>query len=548
LRPARGDALPNEGLSAESPARGNTNEIASEDAARVALGLVVATGIVLRVAQFLSDRSLWHDEALLALNLIERPFSDLIGQLHFGQAAPVPFLAGTWLVSWAGGDSEPVLRLIPLVAGILATVLFAVLARKLLGRWTAVVATVAFVAADALVYYASELKPYSTDVLVTVVLLLVAATLADEPSPRRSILYGVVGVAAILWSFPSVFVAGAIVVVLITRPLVGVAPWRPGIYVAGIWTGAVAMLALSAASRTDEVRSSFGSSSNATDAAFGDRGKVLDLDWLDGFATALLHAIGTSEERPASHLLKVGALAVVLGLVALLIRRRWLAVMLALPFLLTLLASRLELYPITERTTLFLVPLVALLLAEGASAPARWIQGPVGLTLSVALVVGVLVYPVYQASAHVANPRVKDELRPVLEDVAERARPGDTLYLHSPAQYAFRYYADCSCLAGTESLSRLFPFDRVDGRIDGSSAIRPTGPRFILSTEDDERGGLRSRLEGVHGRLWVVYSHVRNEDDERFVEVTLPQALDRRGMRLAVLRKPGATAYLYALP
>jgi hypothetical protein len=229
-RAARGNDLPNEGLSAESPTRGSTNVLASEDAARVALGLVVATGIVLRVAQFLSGRSLWHDEALLALNLIERPFSDLIGRLHFGQAAPVPFLAGTWLVSWAGGDSEPVLRLIPLVAGIVATVLFAVLARKLLGTWTAVVATVAFVAADALVYYASELKPYSTDVLVTVALLLLAAaTVADEPSPRRSILYGVVGVAAILWSFPSVFVAGAIVVVLIARPLGGVEAVRQGL-------------------------------------------------------------------------------------------------------------------------------------------------------------------------------------------------------------------------------------------------------------------------------------------------------------------------------
>ena len=530
-----------------SPTRGNSNAQTSDRVVRRALALVVGVGVVLRVAQYLSDRSLWLDESLLALNLMGRSLADVVGQLLFGQAAPVPFLAAQWLVTSVGGTSEAALRLVPLLAGLASTVLFAVLAHRVAKGWTAVVATSAFVVSNGLIYYAAELKPYSVDVLVAIVLVLLGVGILEhEPSSRRAVAYAFAGLAAILCSFPSVFVACGVLAAVLAQPLVSPTRWAPRLWFAGIWVATIGAVGLVALARTEEVRSAFEGGGSVSRGAFGDG--LLSVEWLNGFATGLVNSIGLSEERPVSHLYKVAALVVVLGLVALAVRRWLLALMLAVPFLATLVASSLDLYPLTERTTLFLVPLVVLLLAEGVAAPMRWVRAPLGVALAAALGVAVLAFPVYEAAGHLADPRVKEELRPALVGLLARAAPGDTLYLHPGAQYAYRYYAECDCFDRSERLRRLFPYRALDGRRDDSAALRPTGPRLLLGARDDEAADLRRRLSRVHGRVWVVHSHAEGQDEEEFFARGLPRELDALGSRVAVVRAPGATAYLYRLP
>ena len=49
---------------------------------------LVALGIVIRLRMYLADRSLWRDEAALALNLIHRSFADLSNRLTTTRARP----------------------------------------------------------------------------------------------------------------------------------------------------------------------------------------------------------------------------------------------------------------------------------------------------------------------------------------------------------------------------------------------------------------------------------------------------------------------------
>ena len=91
-----------------------------------------------------------------------------------------------WLVGRTGGYSEETLQFVPLAAGVAAIVLFAHLAHRYLATWTAVIATAMFVVSDGLIYYASELKPYSSDVLVTIVLLLLGMSVVEEDSEHYS--------------------------------------------------------------------------------------------------------------------------------------------------------------------------------------------------------------------------------------------------------------------------------------------------------------------------------------------------------------------------
>ena len=97
-----------------------------------AFAALVAVGWVLRLVRYAHDRSLWGDEARLALNLRDRSFTGLVHPLAYIQAAPTGFLLAEKVVVRALGDSEYSLRLLPLAAGLASLAVFAALARM---RW-----------------------------------------------------------------------------------------------------------------------------------------------------------------------------------------------------------------------------------------------------------------------------------------------------------------------------------------------------------------------------------------------------------------------------
>ena len=104
------------------------------------------------------------------------------------------------------GSSGYATRFLPLVCGIASLWLV----RKLAFRWMSAPAAMAalfmFALSDDLVYYSSEVKPYSSDLLYGLAILLVSSDLLDHPlCKRRIVVLGVLAVAAPWLSFPSVF-------------------------------------------------------------------------------------------------------------------------------------------------------------------------------------------------------------------------------------------------------------------------------------------------------------------------------------------------------
>jgi uncharacterized membrane protein YuzA (DUF378 family) len=96
----------------------------------VLLGMVFLLGAFLRLNRFLLNRSLWVDEALFALNIIERTPLQLVGPLGYGQHSPVGFTLLIKLVTMLFGASEPVLRLIPLLTGVASLALIYLVANR----------------------------------------------------------------------------------------------------------------------------------------------------------------------------------------------------------------------------------------------------------------------------------------------------------------------------------------------------------------------------------------------------------------------------------
>jgi hypothetical protein len=86
--------------------------------------IFVVIGVLLRLRQFLFDRSLWLDESSLALNIIHRSPIELLSPLDYNQGAPLGFLLLEKFATSFLGTSEFALRLLPFVCGILSIFLF----------------------------------------------------------------------------------------------------------------------------------------------------------------------------------------------------------------------------------------------------------------------------------------------------------------------------------------------------------------------------------------------------------------------------------------
>ena len=169
-------------------------------------------GIACRVAQYLANRAYWMDEGSIVGCITHLGETGLFGPLASTQLAPPGFLAGEWVLTKLLGSSQFAFRFIPLVAGIAALFLFRDLARRCLtsrGEWVAVAL---FAVMDDLIYFSSEVKQYSTDLALTLALLVVAFQVGEERprNTRQALRLAALGIVVVWLSHPAIFTLAAI--------------------------------------------------------------------------------------------------------------------------------------------------------------------------------------------------------------------------------------------------------------------------------------------------------------------------------------------------
>lgn len=165
---------------------------------------VVLWGGLLAVYQFALNRCMWLDEAHLAINIVDRGFLGLLAPLDNHQAAPIGFLFAEKLMALFFGNSDWALRVVPLFSFLFSIPLFFFISRKLARNGiVAQMATALFSISWILLRYSSEVKQYSLDVFVSLLLLCLPFFLSME---RRSALAAaaVIGCAAIWFSHVAV--------------------------------------------------------------------------------------------------------------------------------------------------------------------------------------------------------------------------------------------------------------------------------------------------------------------------------------------------------
>jgi hypothetical protein len=485
---------------------------------------IVVIGVILRVRQYFSGRSLWGDEAAVAFNLAQRTFVGLIQPLDYEQGAPIGFLFIEKLLILLFGNIDQVMRLFPLFSGILAVYLFYRMARAHIQ--SGMFAALLFAISSSLIYYSSELKQYSTDVMIGLLLVFVASRCLKEDVRSRDFwILGITGMAAIWLSHPSTFILAGIGLMLffaaITRNRPIPVRWLLGL--ATMWAvsfGVEYLVSLRHLAADDYLYSYWKSAF----MPFPPNGTRI---WLGQTYYSLL---STALNRTDQILAVLVLVLVPIGCISLLYRDRVIAIMMISPFFIALLASAAQKYPLKGRLMLFLVPFVFFLIAEGLgciySLIAKWHVGIARIIYMLPALVLVLL-PAAVTWGFFVTPYVGSNIKPVLQYVAEQRQEEDAIYVFHTINAVFDYYAP---LFGLEDTSVLM----------GRSGL-------------SKRAALQDFYNGVEtlngeDRVWFIFAGILDCGGcEGDMQLFYTDYLDERGTLLDSFHATGANAYLYDL-
>lgn len=455
---------------------------------------ILLLGILLRLRQYLANRSLWLDEAMLALNIIHKDIWGLLGKLDYDQGAPIGFLLLEKLAVTLLGDGERALRLLPLLAGCASLVVFYFLARKILNAPGLLAALALFALSPTLIYYSSEVKQYSTDVFFAVLLLF----LFTHHSPRANYQLLLAGILAPWFSHPAIFVLAAIGLSLLLEnrrnPL-------PTLAMGAGWLvsfGILYFVSLRGLSENEFLR--------------GFWQEYFHANPLDALLGLFANPGGLKAAAP------VLLAATLFGAGMLLARQGKAAVSLLLVFVFAWVASWAQLYPFAGRMILFLIPLVYIFLAAAVELPWSLFPRPRFLAPLLALsLAGFLLYaPLLVAAERFVSPKYPEHIRPAMAYLNANLKPGDALYVYNWALPAFRYYANPE-------------MEYVAG------GLHVDDPQALLN----ELGPLRGQP-----RVWFLFSHVYESGEYNEKDWMLGY-LDQIGERRRLFIEPGTSVYLY---
>jgi hypothetical protein len=483
----------------------------------------VALAGVLRLAD-LGRRSLWFDEAWAALGILDGRW-----EVSPGSRTPV-FDALVRTSAAVLGRNEFAVRLPAAFFGIVAVVLAWRVGRTLLGPPGGRVAAAVTGLLPIPVYYGKELKPYSAELCLTLVLVVLVRAVRHRPHA----LAGWVGLVACVvvgmgvTPLAPVLAAGALAVLL---PQAGQAPRAYA--TAGLTAGLAAVAWL---------RFVFLPYRGAAGDALARYWHLFFLP--DGppavFVTAAFRAaveaatwgLGSSLPHHTDRLLRAATLvpAVAIALVvtmfigAVWLWRRgdgWLPALAVLWHLLMAAAAAAGRYPYgPARISFFFLGPTALLLAAGASAlaaaapqgarPAAWLL----LTLP-------LLWPLAGTwRENIARPFEREELRPVLEAILPMRHPGDAIWVSPGARFAFRFYVP-----------------HPDARVTFAGA---------LSDVAGVRDSLAASSAQGDGRVWALFAHNADTEEARVRQALGPLRIagrwDAHRAAALLLLAPGAAS------
>lgn len=437
---------------------------------------LISSGIILRIFEFVVGRSLWEDEAKLALNIIERGYLDLMQPLRFFQVAPLPFLWTERFFFTIIPSPDYALRIFPLLCGIGMLYPLWYLVRKATKSEALALWTLAFAAFNPFsVYYAVEIKQYSSDLFLAILLPALYFKATELPSEKRKWLLILTAIPAMFFSYVSIFI-------LFTLGSHRLWNWKINkklepeyFWIFGAWIllfGINYFLFIHGHSSRDFILD-----------ALGEHFMPLQF-WTFDFIKWLAFHIGWIFTKTL-FFPKIAGIWLLFFCLYLLGIGKWMVeknigvlILCLLPVSLHLMMSGLEMYPVVPRLMYYLLPFFLIPISAGLNAVMLFLRkyngsAPV-LQVSISIV---FLWWLWQV------PVYNEELKPALKYMEQNIQRDDQVYLYYGAVNTFEYYQKTG-------------FVSVQTKITAGSINRENPEKYL-----DE-------IQTLRPPLWLVFQHV----------------------------------------
>lgn len=170
---------------------------------------ILLLAAILTSKVYMQNRSLFLDECNLARNIVEKPYGELFTNLEYHQHAPPFFSITTKFFINLFGVNEYAFRLFPFLAGLLSLFLFYKIAKHYLNRPSIWFALILFGFSFNLLQYNTMFKQYSIDVLMACLFLFFTTSIKIK-NWKDALLLGMAGAIGIWFSMPLVFILAGV--------------------------------------------------------------------------------------------------------------------------------------------------------------------------------------------------------------------------------------------------------------------------------------------------------------------------------------------------
>ncbi len=487
---------------------------------RLLIYLTFLSGIIISLVQFLYNRSLWLDEAMLALNIINKNNIQLLFPLDYYQVAPILFLQVEKFFSLLLPNSEYGLRLFPLFAFWVSSYLFYKILNLIFKNSNIIIVGLSLFLFNAtLLYFSSEVKQYMIDVLVLLGLYFLVLKPYKEAKTQMYLL-GIFGAISIMLSNVSPILLACIGLHLVIK---GIRMPKSNIKSIFVLFGVLGVtfliyyVAFIHHHPTKDFMLKFWTKNNAFmpinpfDAIFYRffYDKVLTVFYyFFTFGTLLFISFIFFYCLGIFYLVRFKKIDfIILTLV---------------PFMLHLILSSFKLYPFHERLLLYNIPLIIFVFLLGFQYLASILYvyfkgirfGKLYLFIPIFLIFNVLSF---SNSITKGFPMKRDEIKESIQYIEKMSITSDRICVYFAALCAFQYYQDINFMA-TKKPTILGCWDKN---------IR------LKKTIDD--------FNQLKGKNWLLFSQVFDNEEAKMIHY-----LDSLGYpKLNSFKTNGSSAYYY---
>ena len=425
--------------------------------------IIFCVAIYFRVNAYLINNSFFTDEVLLALNVLNRNFIELIQPLNYFQSAPYLFLIMTKIVVSVTGVNELCFRLIPFVSSILSVIIFYMLCDFIFEKtWTKYIALFSFAINYQLLFYSQVFKQYSTDVLFVVLFVYLALKYQNKfDSLKICTLGGIFSAIGLMFSFPLFFVIPSIYVSLL---IFHKNQWLKLLYSSIYPVFSIVVYYV-------------------LNLGFVKNSEHLLGYWADGFK---IFSISLYKDviyflffYEPLHILLV--ILVILGFYFIFRKNHFCFCVISFTLIISLLAAYLKLYPLSYRLTLYLLPiLIILYVAPLDDLPKnRFGKTIILLVTSIYLITGYFSFLQKFVTGKISY--LRQDVKPLLEILSKDKNDNEKIYLYYGSVNSYFYY---SLFKNIPKKDLILPTSMTDNNSDfflkKDLSLLPEGKYYLL--------------------------------------------------------------------